>query len=34
MQVIMAETSRGFYDIRMATLLGGLATGGKSGSLK
>ena len=33
MQEIMAETFRGFHDIRMATLLGGLATGGKSGGL-
>jgi O-antigen/teichoic acid export membrane protein len=32
-QEIMAETFRGFHDIRMATLLGGLATGGKSGGL-
>ena len=33
MQEIMAETFRGLHDIRMATLLGGLATGGKSGGL-
>jgi O-antigen/teichoic acid export membrane protein len=33
MQEIMAEVFRGFHDIRMATLLGGLATGGKSGGL-
>jgi O-antigen/teichoic acid export membrane protein len=33
MQEIMAETFRGFHDIRWATLLGGLATGGKSGGL-
>jgi O-antigen/teichoic acid export membrane protein len=33
MQEIMAETFRGFHDVRMATLLGGLATGGKSGGL-
>lgn len=33
MQDIMAETFRGFHDIRMAALLGGLATGGKSGGL-
>jgi O-antigen/teichoic acid export membrane protein len=33
MQEIMAETFRGFHDIRMATLLGGAATGGKSGGL-
>jgi len=32
-QEITAETFRGFHDIRMATLLGGLATGGKSGGL-
>jgi O-antigen/teichoic acid export membrane protein len=32
-QEIMAETFRGFHDIRMATLFGGLATGGKSGGL-
>jgi O-antigen/teichoic acid export membrane protein len=30
---ITAETFRGFHDIRWATLLGGLATGGKSGGL-
>jgi O-antigen/teichoic acid export membrane protein len=30
---ITAETFRGFHDIRMATLLGGSATGGKSGGL-
>ena len=30
---ITAETFRGFHDVRMATLLGGLATGGKSGGL-
>jgi hypothetical protein len=28
-----AETFRGFHDIRLATLLGGLATAGKSGGL-
>jgi len=33
MQEIMAESFRGFHDIRMATLFGGLATGGKSGGL-
>lgn len=33
MQEIMAEAFRGFHDIRMATLLGGLATGGKSGGV-
>jgi O-antigen/teichoic acid export membrane protein len=33
MQEIMAEVFRGFHDIRTATLLGGLATGGKSGGL-
>ena len=33
MQEIMAEVFRGFHDIRAATLLGGLATGGKSGGL-
>jgi O-antigen/teichoic acid export membrane protein len=32
-QEITAETFRGFHDFRMATLLGGLATGGKSGGL-
>ena len=32
-QEITAETFRGFHDIRLATLLGGLATGGKSGGL-
>ena len=32
-QEITAETFRGFHDIRMATLLSGLATGGKSGGL-
>jgi O-antigen/teichoic acid export membrane protein len=32
-QEIMAETFRGFHDIRMATLLGDLATGGKSTGL-
>jgi O-antigen/teichoic acid export membrane protein len=32
-QEITAETFRGFHDIRWATLLGGLATGGKSGGL-
>src|SRR5215218_2696702 len=32
-QEITAETFRGFNDIRMATLLGGLATGGKIGGL-
>ncbi|MBA3425556.1 MAG: hypothetical protein H0U04_13685, partial [Rubrobacter sp.] len=32
-QEIMAETFRGFHDIRMATLFGGLATGGKSAGL-
>jgi O-antigen/teichoic acid export membrane protein len=32
-QEIMAEVFRGFHDIRAATLLGGLATGGKSGGL-
>ncbi len=30
---ITAETFRGFHDIRMATVLGGSATGGKSGGL-
>jgi O-antigen/teichoic acid export membrane protein len=33
MQEIMAETFRGFHDIRMATLFGGLATAGKSSGL-
>jgi O-antigen/teichoic acid export membrane protein len=33
MQEIMAETFRGFHDIRMATLFGGLATAGKSAGL-
>ena len=33
MQEIMAETFRGFHDIRMATLFGGLATGGKSAGM-
>ena len=33
LQEIMAETFRGFHDIRMATLFGGLATGGKSAGL-
>lgn len=33
MQEITAETFRGFHDIRMATLLGGLATGGSSGGM-
>ncbi len=33
MQEITAETFRGFHDIRAATLLGGLATGGKSGGI-
>jgi O-antigen/teichoic acid export membrane protein len=32
-QEITAETFRGFHDVRKATLLGGLATGGKSGGL-
>jgi O-antigen/teichoic acid export membrane protein len=32
-QEITAETFRGFHDMRWATLLGGLATGGKSGGL-
>jgi O-antigen/teichoic acid export membrane protein len=32
-QELMAETFRGFHDFRMATLLGGLATGGRSGGL-
>jgi O-antigen/teichoic acid export membrane protein len=32
-QEITAETFRGFHDIRWATLLGGFATGGKSGGL-
>jgi O-antigen/teichoic acid export membrane protein len=32
-QEITAETFRGFHDIRLATLLGGLATAGKSGGL-
>jgi O-antigen/teichoic acid export membrane protein len=32
-QEIVAETFRGFHDIRMATLFGGLATGGKSAGL-
>jgi len=32
-QEITAETFRGFHDIRLATLLGGLATSGKSGGL-
>jgi len=32
-QEITAETFRGFHDVRLATLLGGLATGGKSGGL-
>jgi O-antigen/teichoic acid export membrane protein len=33
MQEIVAETFRGFHDIPMATLFGGLATGGKSAGL-
>lgn len=33
MQEITAETFRGFHNIRMATLLGGLATGGNSGGM-
>lgn len=33
MQEITAETFRGFHDVRSATLLGGLATGGKSGGI-
>lgn len=33
MQEVVAEPFRGFHDIRMATLLGGLATGGTSGGL-
>ena len=33
MQEITAETFRGFHDIRTATLLGGLATGGSSGGI-
>ena len=33
LQEIIAETFRGFHDIRMATLFGGLATGGKSAGL-
>jgi O-antigen/teichoic acid export membrane protein len=32
-QEITTETFRGFHDVRFATLLGGLATGGKSGGL-
>lgn len=32
-QELVAETFRGFHDFRMATLLGGLATGGRSGGL-
>jgi O-antigen/teichoic acid export membrane protein len=32
-QEITAETFRGFHDIRLATLLGGQATGGKSSGL-
>lgn len=32
-QELLAETFRGFHDIRGATLLGGLATGGKSGGI-
>jgi O-antigen/teichoic acid export membrane protein len=32
-QEITAETFRGFHDFRLATLLGGLATGGKSGGV-
>lgn len=32
-QEVTAETFRGFHDIRGATLLGGLATGGKSGGI-
>src|SRR5215204_1549572 len=32
-QEITAETFRGFHDIRWATLLGGLATAGKSGGV-
>jgi hypothetical protein len=32
-QEITAEAFRGFHDIRLATVLGGLATGGKSGGL-
>lgn len=33
MQEITAETFRGFHNIRMATLLGGMATGGSSGGI-
>jgi O-antigen/teichoic acid export membrane protein len=33
MQEIIAESFRGFHDIRMATLFGGLATAGKSAGL-
>jgi O-antigen/teichoic acid export membrane protein len=33
MQEIVAESFRGFHDIRMATLFGGVATGGKSSGL-
>ena len=33
MQEIMAESFRGFHDIRMATLFGGVATGGKGSGL-
>jgi O-antigen/teichoic acid export membrane protein len=33
LQEILAEAFRGFHDIRMATLFGGLATGGKSAGL-
>jgi hypothetical protein len=32
-QEITAGTFRGFHDIRLGTLLGGLATAGKSGGL-
>ncbi len=32
-QEIVAESFRGFHDIRMATLFGGVATGGKSSGL-
>jgi len=32
-QELIAETFRGFHDFRMATLLGSLASGGKSGAL-
>jgi hypothetical protein len=32
-QEITAETFRGFHDVRFATLLGSLATGGKGGGL-